>query len=166
MIWRRRSTEPRNENKTRNMLVPAPVPSASALDALEAAQPNSMPDLDPRGYTAEAERFAKAFTTRTHTLELNFTFESVERLDRFISRQAGKASDGFLIGLGCYIGEVIRRACEGTWSADGTLILSKGVSETFPLQVVEARCRGSASSQENGTLHDYVRTVMRTSRPS
>ena len=101
-----------------------------------------MPDpLDPAGFPAEAARFA------AH-LGLDFTVASVERVERLLR---GDRSDAAVIGAGCYVGEVLRRAVGGTWGSDGSLHGLGPIAETMPL----AKARGGED------LVAYVADVLR-----
>lgn len=137
----------------------APVPSASAPDALASAQPTPAPDVDPAGYTAEAERFATAVSGRSPGLHLDFTPESVARLDTFMARPGAMSGDGYVLGLGCYVGEVIRRNVGGAWVADGSLVEVGSVAETFPLQQAGICCRRSNRHECPDLLQSYLATV-------
>ena len=86
-----------------------------------------MPELDPAGFVAEAERFAAR-------LGLDWSVASVERVATLLRADR---SDAAVIGAGCYVGEVLRRAVAGTWSAEGSLLGLGPVAETMPL--VKAR---------------------------
>lgn len=145
-------------------LKPAPVPSASAPDALESAQPIPLPDVDPEGYAEEAQRFAATLSTGRNKLAMDFSLESVDRLDRFIAKRGKVASDGFVIGLGCYLGEVIRSQCGGSWRADGALTFDSGVSEAFPIQVANDRCRGLSTAPSYGELRQFVSSIVTVCR--
>ncbi|MGC1513575.1 MAG: hypothetical protein WA797_11735 [Acidimicrobiales bacterium] len=141
----------------------AQVPSASAPDALASAQPTPAPDVDPAGYTAEAERFATAVSGRSPGLHLDFTPESVARLDTFMAGPGAMSGDGYVLGLGCYVGEVIRRNVGGAWVAEGTLVEVGSVAETFPLLKARAHCAPSSSHEAPEPLRSYLEAVLMAS---
>lgn len=165
MMFRRRSNSPTSSNPASSSppaprLRSAPVPSASAPDALSAAQPTPLPGIDPAGYTAEAERFAATMSNKSPTLYLDFTIESIDRLDTFMTKMTALPSDGYALGLGCYLGEVIRRNQGGTWLADGTLTNVGNLTETFPLQRARYRWERTNSQEPPELLHDYLKDVL------
>ena len=99
-----------------------------------------MTNLDPAGFVAEAERFAAHH-------HLDWSVESVGLLPAL-------ADDAAVIGAGCYVGEVLRRAVGGEWQPDGTLAGVGFVSETQPL----------AKARAGEDLAAYVGDVLRYAR--
>jgi hypothetical protein len=96
--------------------------------------------VDPAGFPVEADRFA------THH-DLDFSVESVASLPPL-------SDDAAVIGAGCYVGEVLRRAVGGEWQADGSLAGVGFVSETQPL----------AKARAGEDLAGYVADVLRYAR--
>jgi hypothetical protein len=100
-----------------------------------------VPELDPAGFVAEAERFA------AH-LGLDWSVASVERVAMLLRTDR---SDPAVIGAGCYVGEVLRRAVGGTWGPEGSLHGLGPVAETMPL----------AKARAGEDLVAYVADVLR-----
>jgi hypothetical protein len=96
--------------------------------------------LDPDGFPVEAERFASHHG-------LDFSIGSVAGLPAL-------TDDAAVVGAGCYVGEVLRRALGGTWQPDGTLAAVGHVAETSPL----------AKARAGEDLAAYVADVMRYAR--
>lgn len=142
----------------------APVPSASAPDALAAAQPSVLPDVEPEGFVAEAERFVAAMAARYPNLRLDFSPSSVEHLDALLAESPARPDKGLVLGLGCYLGEVIRRDAGGTWLADGTLAGVGRVAEAFPLHRAHSRFAPSDHTERPPSLRDYLDAVLSASR--
>jgi hypothetical protein len=97
--------------------------------------------VDPAGFPAEAERLADR-------LHLDFGVAGVERVQAWVAVQPDDASR---ILAGCYVGEVLRRALGGEWTADGTLVGVGHVAETAPL----------AKARAGEDLAAYVADVVR-----
>jgi hypothetical protein len=96
--------------------------------------------LDPAGFAVEAARFADHHG-------LDFSVESVASLPAL-------RDDASVIGAGCYVGEVLRRAVGGSWQADGSLAGVGFVRETQPL----------AKARAGEDLAGYVADVLRYAR--
>jgi hypothetical protein len=96
--------------------------------------------LDPAGFPVEAARFAEHHG-------LDFSVGSVASLPAL-------KDDAAVVGAGCYVGEVLRRAVGGAWQADGTLAGVGFVSETQPL----------AKARAGEDLAAYVADVLRYAR--
>ncbi len=162
MIRRRRATNQAGSPDARRGS--APVPSASAPDALAAAQPSALPDVEPEGFVAEAERFVADMSARHPNLHLDFTPASTQRLDSLLAESPLGTDKGWVFGLGCYIGEVIRRNAGGAWLPDGTLAGVGNVAETFPILRAHSRFAPSSRSEHPPeSLRDYLDAVLSAS---
>ncbi len=96
-------------------------------------------------------------------MHLDFTPESVARLDTFMAGPGAMSGDGYVLGLGCYLGEVIRRNVGGAWVAEGTLVEVGSVAETFPLLKARAHCAPSSSHEAPEPLRSYLEAVLMAS---
>ena len=91
-------------------------------------------------------------------LVLDHSAASVAALDdflaeRFDGREA--APPALALGVGCYVGEVIRRTLGGAWADDGSLVGVGAVVETFPLKQARDRVEQAAA----GGLAAYYESV-------
>lgn len=100
--------------------------------------------LDPSGFPVEGDRVAEL-------LGLDFSVDSVGRVEDWLRAER---TDAAVVGAGCYVGEVLRRAVGGAWQADGTLSGVGHVSETSPL----------AKARAGEDLVRYVTDVLRFAR--
>ena len=94
------------------------------------------------------------------SLVLDFSAASVTALDVFLAaafdgRQ--EAPPALVLGVGCYVGEVLRRTLGGAWADDGALTGVGRVVETFPLKQARDRivdARAGALAAYYGSVRD------------
>ena len=83
-------------------------------------------------------------------LVLDFSAASVAALDAFLAERFDgrqEAPPALALGVGCYVGEAMRRTLGGAWADDGSLTGVGRVVETFPLKQARERVeRGTAGS--------------------
>lgn len=117
-------------------------------------------EVDPAGFPGEATVFVALMHDLAPELVLDRSPASVGDLEAFLAARfddGQHAPDSLQVGVGCYLGEVIRRAAGGTWTAEGTLEGLGPVTEAFPL--ARARARFERGPSEH--LGIYVETVLR-----
>ncbi len=124
-----------------------------------------VPDAKDR-YGKEAEIFADIMRDLAPEVNLDYSPKSLENLDEFISKRFGPpgsafVGDALMIGMGCYVGEVIIRNIGGYWSKLGKPEINEvnGIQAIFPIQKVVKRFRnGSIDS-----LPFYYATILKYS---
>jgi hypothetical protein len=83
------------------------------------------PETDQRpDYRQEAGTFLTIMDEMAPQLALDYSVESLQRLDQFISEHfeppgTKPVGETLPVGIGCYVGEVIIRNLGGHWNADG-----------------------------------------------
>lgn len=97
-------------------------------------------------YRQEAGAFLTIMDEMAPQVALDYSVESLQRLDQFISEHfdppGGKmVGESLAVGVGCYLGEVIIRHLGGCWSKNGEpAIEGIGPLETiFPLEKSKSR---------------------------
>jgi hypothetical protein len=75
-------------------------------------------------YQQEAGTFLTIIGEMAPELGLDYTVESLQRLDQFIAEHfdppnSKHVGETLPVGIGCYVGEVIIRNLGGHWNADG-----------------------------------------------
>jgi hypothetical protein len=107
------------------------------------ARPPS-PEEAAAAFAEEAAVFVRALATLAPGLRLDWSLASIEDLERFVAATfdppgSQDIPESLPMGVGCYLGEVLRRAHGGRWSAEGHLEDVGAVVETFPLQRAQKR---------------------------
>jgi hypothetical protein len=95
------------------------------------------------------------------SLVLDLSTDSVAALDAFLATSFDgrqEAPPALVLGVGCYVGEVIRHTLGGAWADDGTLTGVGRVVETFPLK----QARERFEQRTAGSLVTYVEAVQAT----
>lgn len=87
-------------------------------------------------YRQEAGTFLAIMDEMAPQVALDYSVESLQRLDRFITEhfeQRGAQLEGetLPVGVGCYLGEVIIQNLGGHWSADGRPEI-RGLGDSLP----------------------------------
>ena len=91
-------------------------------------------------------------------LALDFSAASVAALDAFLAERFDgrqEAPPALVLGVGCYLGEAMRRTLGGTWADDGSLTGVGRVVETFPLK----QARDRVANADAGALTAYLEQV-------
>ncbi len=117
-------------------------------------------------FAKEAEIFTAVMLDLAPELKLDYSPKSLETLDEFISKKfeptgSKSVGDSLLIGIGCYVGEVIIRNVGGHWNTSGKPEINDvaDIQAMFPIQKVVKRFRnGSVDS-----LLFYYATIARHS---
>lgn len=105
----------------------------------------------------------------SYGLELDYSPGTLPQLDAFIDSNFGPGSaddhSSLIVGMGCYVGEVVIRNHGGRWRADEEFFRSPAVviegklqTRTFPLSRVWRRFEFGAEQ----SLDAYYREVRRT----
>jgi len=99
-------------------------------------------------------------------VKLDYSSKSLEELDSFISKRfeppgSKFVGDSFMVGIGCYVGEVIVRTIGGRWNNSGDCEINDvgAVQAISPVQKVVKRFKnGSVDS-----LSFYYATILKYS---
>lgn len=124
----------------------------------------TMDEFDPK---AEAELFASTMEELEPQLRLDFSLESLRRVDSMIAREYDSdeafPAESLIVGVGCYVGETIRRAYGGDWHDEDAAVVEIGqIAAIYPIQKAAKRFRfGPAES-----LSLYADTVRRHAVPA
>jgi hypothetical protein len=115
-------------------------------------------------YRQEAGAFLTIMDEMAPQVALDYSVESLQRLDQFISEHfeppGGKVvGDSLAVGIGCYLGEVIIRHLGGHWNKDGEpAVEGIGPLETvFPLEKVKSRFRNGKQDSLAWYYHALVK---------
>jgi hypothetical protein len=98
-------------------------------------------DVDSAWYGPEAETFVTIRAEMVPYLILDYSTDSLDRLEAFIAAQfdpPGTRDPGqsLPVGIGCYLGEVIRRNLGGYWNRSGRPEISGlgQIKAIYPIQ--------------------------------
>ena len=111
--------------------------------------------------------FVQLMSELVPTLDLDYSAESLVRLDSFVAQlfdvaTGPKAPENFWVDVGCYVGEVVLRTIGGSWQANGALAdISAEVKEAFPID--RARRRFERGMSES--FATFYAAILRHSRP-
>jgi hypothetical protein len=97
-------------------------------------------------FAAEADVFVRVLADLAPDLRLDFSLASIDGVEAFVARSfdppgSQEIPQSLEMGVGCYLGEALRRSLGGRWSAEGHLEDVGAVVETFPLQRAQKRFR-------------------------
>ncbi len=114
-------------------------------------------------FAKEAEAFTAVMRDLAPELRLDYSPKSLEILDEFISKRfeppgSKFVPDSLIIGMGCYVGEVIIRNVGGHWNSSGKPEINDlgEIQVMFPIQKVAKRfSNGSVDS-----LSFYYTTIL------
>ena len=119
---------------------------------------------DPPWYQREADTFIEIMREMVPDLRLDYSPESIGRLDRFIAREfdppgSKHVGESLPIGVGCYIGEVVIRTLGGFWSKAGLPEVNAigQIKAIFPIQKAVKRFKNGAED----SLVSYFDTIAR-----
>jgi hypothetical protein len=120
-------------------------------------------------YQQEAETFVGIMQEMAPSLQLDYSRASIVVLEEWIGQTFDPPGTNYVgprlpVGIGCYLGETIRRTLGGSWSKDGTPELGGmgEVKSVFPIDRVLKRFeRGPEES-----LLFYYDTIARYARAS
>lgn len=113
-------------------------------------------------FTEQAALFVRLIGDMVPALQLDYSPESLERLDQFISKTfegpaASPAPDNLQADVGAYVGEVVRRHVGGEWAEDGSVRAVGGeVSQVNPIGKARKRF---ANGQEDSLAWFYATVV-------
>ncbi len=100
-------------------------------------------------------------------LPLDYTAESIPALEQFIARQfdppgSKYVGENLIIGVGCYVGEVIVRALGGHWNTEGKPEINGigPIEAIFPINKAKKRFENGPAD----SLVHYFETVARYAR--
>ena len=116
-------------------------------------------------WTIEAETFVSILKDLAPEVILDYSPTSLNKLDVFITERfepvgSKHVGEALLLGMGCYVGEVIIRCLGGQWSQKGPEITGiGGVQAVFPLQKVLKRFRNGPVD----SLFFYYETIKKHS---
>jgi hypothetical protein len=97
------------------------------------------PNADSKSrYQEEAGTFLSIMGEMAPQIGLDYTIDSLQRLDQFISEHFDPPGSKFvdetlLVGIGCYVGEVIIRHIGGHWNPEG----KPEINEIGPLEAIQ-----------------------------
>ena len=124
-------------------------PSPSQRPPPSPARPPSAEDA-AAAFAAEADVFVRVLADLAPELRLDFSLASIDALEAFVATTfdppgSQEIPSSLEMGVGCYLGETLRRALGGRWTAEGHLEGVGAVVETFPLQRAQKRFRDGPS---------------------
>ena len=100
----------------------------------------------PNRYQKEAEAFVIIMKELASEVNLDYSNQSLSTLDSFISKKFEPAGskyvgESLIIGMGCYVGEVIIRNIGGHWSNSGEPEVNEigEIKAIYPIQKVAKR---------------------------
>jgi hypothetical protein len=119
--------------------------------------------LDPHSNCeAVAGAFMAEMNNFTSELALDYSVNSLQRLDAFIAKffstSETSVSDTVIYQTGCYLGEVIRRNIGGTWTTTSHTAELSSIRETTSIYPVE-EARKCFSPIESQKLAWYYHTL-------
>ncbi|CAG0931393.1 hypothetical protein TFLX_02134 [Thermoflexales bacterium] len=122
---------------------------------------------NPLRFSQEAQTFVSIMHDLAPALSLDYTAQSIQALEQFIAQTfdppgSRYVGDSLIIGLGCYVGEVIVRLLGGRWSVEGKPEINGlgQIQAVFPLEKVKKRFQNGSED----SLISYWATVERYSR--
>ena len=87
------------------------------------SDPSAPPGNPDVRYQQDATAFVGIMGDMASDLILDYSVESIQRLDQFITENfappATNVGESLIHGIGCYVGEVIIRHLGGRWDQDG-----------------------------------------------
>jgi len=102
-------------------------------------------------WRGEAETFVSIMRELAPEVRLDYSPKSLDELDAFITKRfeplgSRRVGDSLIVGVGCYVGEVIIRTIGGHWGSAGGPEVDEigGVQAVFPLQKAVKRFRNGA----------------------
>jgi hypothetical protein len=102
--------------------------------------------LEHYDYAVEAGSFLTLMDEMAPQLALDYSVESLQRLDQFISEHfeppgARRIETSLLLGVGSYLGEVLVRQLDGAWAEDGKPLVVdiEGLEPINPLKKAQLR---------------------------
>ena len=104
------------------------------------------PEEAAAAFAEEADVFVRTLAGLAPDLALDWSLASLDALEAFIAATfdppgSQEIPQALEMGVGCYLGEVLRRHHGGRWNAEGHLEQVGAVVETFPLQRAQKRFR-------------------------
>jgi hypothetical protein len=121
----------------------------------------SYTDIDekPSRYEEEAGNFLSVMGEVASELRLDYSVESLQRLDQFISENFEPAgsktiADSLPQGIGCYLGEVIIRNLGGDWSEEEKPEVV-GISTLEPIQPIDKAHRRFQNGRQDSLSWYY-----------
>lgn len=117
---------------------------------------DGMPPITDEMFAEEAAVFVRVMADVAPGVRLDGSPESLADLDAALTASFGGAGapaapEALMLGVGCYLGEVIRRHLGGRWNDEGHLEGAGVAVEAFPLQRARRRLEDPAA----GSLADY-----------
>ena len=117
---------------------------------------DGVPPITDETFAEEAAVFVRVMADVAPGVRLDGSPASLEALDAALSASFGHpgmppAPEALMLGVGCYLGEVIRRHLGGRWNAEGHLEGAGAAVEAFPLQ----RARRRLEDPGAGSLAAY-----------
>lgn len=116
-------------------------------------------DSHPSRYEEEAGQFLTVMGEVASELRLDYSVESLQRLDQFISENfepvgSRTIADSLPQGVGCYLGEVIIRNLGGEWSEENKPEVV-GIGTLDPVQPIEKAYRRFQNGRQDSLAWYY-----------
>jgi hypothetical protein len=116
-------------------------------------------DSQPSRYEEEAGNFLSVMGEVASELRLDYSVESLQRLDQFIAENFEPAgskaiADSLPQGIGCYVGEVIIRNLGGEWSEEDKPEIV-GIAALEPIQPIEKAHRRFQNGRQDSLAWYY-----------
>ncbi len=115
-------------------------------------------------YTAEAAVFLNIMDEMAPQIGLDYSVDSIQRLENFIAEHfdppgSRQVSDSLVVGIGCYLGEVIIRHLGGHWNRQDRPEINQvgAVEAVFPIEKVRKRFENGPTDSLAWYYHSIVR---------
>lgn len=117
-------------------------------------------------YSREAGVFLNIMDEMAPQIGLDFSPDSIQRLEDFIANTfdppgSRQVSDSLILGIGCYVGEVIIRELGGCWNEEDRPEINdiQGIEAVQPIDKVRKRFEAGPSESLGWYYHSIVRQV-------
>jgi len=111
-------------------------------------------------YQAEAGQFLSSFSELSRGLVLDYSVESLQRLDQFIAENFEPVTESVLHGIlphqvGCYLGEVVIRNLGGWWDQNGAPQIIGILDDMPPFHPIEKSVQRFERGQKHALAWAY-----------
>lgn len=121
-------------------------------------------DADSK-FAAEAAVFLNIMDEMAPQIGLDYSVDSIQRLENFIAEHfdppgSRQVSDSLVVGIGCYLGEVIIRHLGGHWNHDGRPEINRiggAVEAVYPIDKARKRFENGPGDSLAWAYHSIVR---------
>lgn len=117
-------------------------------------------------YQEEAGNFLTIMGEVASELRLDYSIESLQRLDQFISENFEPAgsktiAESLAQGIGCYLGEVLVRHLDGYWSEDGKpeVVGLGNIPPVLPIERAQMRFQNGKKDSLSWYYHAIAKQV-------